>query len=238
MTLLMFVIGACLGSFLNVVLSRDDWYIGRSHCESCNYTLQWFDLIPVVSYLLYRGRCRKCGKKIDVLHLASEVYMGCGFAAVGMYCTTDIMTAITLLVAVTFLCICAICDSKDMEISVLFLYGGIVSVAVLKMFHLCLCGEWIDLIKFIIIYGIVYLIFVFVSIFCKNHVGEGDFDILMIMLLAAGLYHTAVSVTIASVIGLCVYLPLLVTKRITKKEAIPLAPLLYVGFLFNLIGGM
>ncbi|MCR4718155.1 MAG: prepilin peptidase, partial [Firmicutes bacterium] len=45
-----FMLGASIGSFCNVMLSRSDWYKGRSHCDSCGYILKWYDLIPVLSY--------------------------------------------------------------------------------------------------------------------------------------------------------------------------------------------
>jgi prepilin signal peptidase PulO-like enzyme (type II secretory pathway) len=58
-----FMLGAIIGSFLNVVIlrygtGRTLW--GRSHCMSCRYTLQWYDLIPIGSYLILQGRCRSC----------------------------------------------------------------------------------------------------------------------------------------------------------------------------------
>ena len=56
--------GLAFGSFLNVCLSR--WPVGesivrpRSHCRDCDHTLEWFENIPLVSYLRLRGRCRVC----------------------------------------------------------------------------------------------------------------------------------------------------------------------------------
>lgn len=66
---ILFLIGLCLGSFLNVVIDR--WpknksvVSGRSHCDFCQKTLSPLDLIPVISFLLLRGKCRYCHKKLS-----------------------------------------------------------------------------------------------------------------------------------------------------------------------------
>jgi prepilin signal peptidase PulO-like enzyme (type II secretory pathway) len=66
--LILFTFGLCVGSFLNVVidrLPRDETVIkGRSYCEHCQHQLKWYDLVPVLSFLLLRGRCRYCRQKI------------------------------------------------------------------------------------------------------------------------------------------------------------------------------
>jgi len=62
------LLGATLGSFAGVVASRGlrESLGGRSHCDSCARTLQWYELIPLVSYPALRGRCRTCGARVGV----------------------------------------------------------------------------------------------------------------------------------------------------------------------------
>ncbi|MEN9768276.1 prepilin peptidase [Vulcanococcus sp.] len=71
------LLGACLGSFLNVVawrLPRDESVVlPRSHCPRCGTTLAWWDNIPVFSWLLLRGRCRHCGAAISSRYPAVEL---------------------------------------------------------------------------------------------------------------------------------------------------------------------
>ncbi len=71
------VLGACIGSFLNVVawrLPRQESLVRpRSHCPHCGTTLSWSDNIPVVSWLLLRGRCRYCGSGINARYPAIEL---------------------------------------------------------------------------------------------------------------------------------------------------------------------
>ncbi len=80
MYILIFLYGIVIGSFLNVVIVRvprkESIVKVRSHCENCGYQLKWFDLIPIFSYLVLGGKCRKCKTKISAQHLVLEVLNG------------------------------------------------------------------------------------------------------------------------------------------------------------------
>jgi leader peptidase (prepilin peptidase) / N-methyltransferase len=78
---LVFVPGLALGSFLGVVaarvpLRRSIVYPG-SACMSCETPLRWYDNVPVLSYALLRGRCRRCGTRIPPRDLAIELATAC-----------------------------------------------------------------------------------------------------------------------------------------------------------------
>ena len=72
-----FVLGAIIGSFLATVLVRwpegRDPLTGRSQCDGCGRTLKGTELVPLLSYLAFRGRCRRCGTGIDWRHPAVEL---------------------------------------------------------------------------------------------------------------------------------------------------------------------
>ena len=74
MVVILFIIGACLGSFYLVVGKRlpknEDIILSRSKCDSCNHTLFWYDLIPIFSYIFLLGKCRYCHKKISITKTA------------------------------------------------------------------------------------------------------------------------------------------------------------------------
>lgn len=77
-----FVCGAVLGSFLNVLVLRfekQETILGRSYCVACKKILAWFELVPVFSYLMQRGRCRACRAPISAQYLLVELAAG-GFA--------------------------------------------------------------------------------------------------------------------------------------------------------------
>jgi len=73
-----FVFGTIIGSFLNVVILRygKKSLNGRSGCPVCGGTLQWFELIPIFSFLFLRGKCRKCHKKISWQYPIVEISTG------------------------------------------------------------------------------------------------------------------------------------------------------------------
>jgi leader peptidase (prepilin peptidase) / N-methyltransferase len=83
-TALAFILGAAIGSFLATILLR--WpegrsvVAGRSACDRCGTILEARDLVPILSWSLARGRCRRCGARIDRRHLAAEV----GAAMIGL----------------------------------------------------------------------------------------------------------------------------------------------------------
>ncbi len=78
--LFIFIIGTAVGSFVNVVIYRLPQGLGivggRSRCEGCGKNIRWFDLIPLVSFLMLRGQCRDCKFKISFVHPLIELYSG------------------------------------------------------------------------------------------------------------------------------------------------------------------
>lgn len=75
--LFIFLIGLSIGSFLNVVIFRLDkkggLLMGRSECPQCLKRLKWYDLIPVLSYIVLAGKCRNCKKKISIVYPLTEL---------------------------------------------------------------------------------------------------------------------------------------------------------------------
>jgi len=96
---ILFVLGAIIGSFLNVVALRWDEKNsrptgrfrsfgrvgGRSKCSHCSNTLRWFNLIPVLSFLFQRGKCRNCGAKISYEYPIIEILTGLIFVTVPVW---------------------------------------------------------------------------------------------------------------------------------------------------------
>jgi prepilin signal peptidase PulO-like enzyme (type II secretory pathway) len=76
-----FLFGIIIGSFFaNLIfrLQRNESIIRNisSHCDSCDSKIHWYDNIPVISYLLLRGKCRKCGKNISCIYIFFELCSG------------------------------------------------------------------------------------------------------------------------------------------------------------------
>ncbi len=86
--LFLFIFGTAIGSFLNVLidrLPREESINGRSHCEFCKKTLSPLDLIPVVSFLFLKGKCRYCGEKLSWQYPGIEILTGVLFVAISNF---------------------------------------------------------------------------------------------------------------------------------------------------------
>ena len=84
--MLAFGFGACMGSFLNCMAWRivhgESVLRGRSHCDVCGHVLTAGDLVPIVSFLAHRGRCRWCGAKLSARHVWAEGLTGAAFVLI------------------------------------------------------------------------------------------------------------------------------------------------------------
>lgn len=82
-TIFHFILGLLVGSFVNVLIDRlphgENVLWNRSHCDYCKKTLRWFELIPIFSFLIQRGRCRRCRKKLSIQYPLVELATGIGF---------------------------------------------------------------------------------------------------------------------------------------------------------------
>jgi leader peptidase (prepilin peptidase) / N-methyltransferase len=100
----LFIFGLAIGSFLNVVALRYDGerFVfssralgGRSHCPHCKTTLQWYELIPLVSWIALGGRCRTCKAKVGWRYPLVELISGIIFVAVPLRFAPVVMAAVS-----------------------------------------------------------------------------------------------------------------------------------------------
>ena len=107
-----FVFGALVGSFLNVCICRlpkeESVVFPPSHCTRCDYRIRWYDNIPMLSYALLRGRCRRCGETISLqyplvefinggLTLALFLKFGPSFAFVVLFLLCSALVVVTFI---------------------------------------------------------------------------------------------------------------------------------------------
>jgi leader peptidase (prepilin peptidase)/N-methyltransferase len=112
LTVWLFVLGLCVGSFLNVVIARvphgESIVRPRSRCPKCGHTLSWYENIPLISWLALRGRCRNCKSPISIRYPLVELLVGLLFlACVRRFDFTwelvSGLVLVTLLVPLTFI---------------------------------------------------------------------------------------------------------------------------------------
>ncbi|MEF9933804.1 MAG: prepilin peptidase [Clostridium sp.] len=85
-TIFVFILGLIIGSFLNVCIYRipreESISYPPSNCTGCNSNIMWYDLIPVLSYIILRGKCRHCREKISIQYPIVEVLTGVLFTLI------------------------------------------------------------------------------------------------------------------------------------------------------------
>ncbi|NSW89312.1 MAG: prepilin peptidase [Firmicutes bacterium] len=79
-TATVFIMGLVVGSFLNVCIyripRRESVVAGASHCPDCGRKIKWYDMVPVLSYILLKGRCRFCKNRISLRYPVVEFLNG------------------------------------------------------------------------------------------------------------------------------------------------------------------
>lgn len=227
---ILFILGCCIGSFINVIFSRKDWYKGRSRCDECGYVLKWYDLIPIISFLMLKGKCRNCKTKIDGSHLVSELMMGAAFL-VSSFCFERYAPSFAALASVALfsMAVAAIEDYKEKMVYSFILVGGIILTTCVKFGYFIYTENYIEALDLIGSVFILKLLSLIPSCFFEDKIGSGDFDIVITIYIVGGLSGLLVSVTAASIIGCIIYLPAIILKKMDKKEPLPFIPLLLLG---------
>jgi leader peptidase (prepilin peptidase)/N-methyltransferase len=118
-SIILFLYGIVIGSFLNVVIYRlpqkENIVTTRSHCMSCGYQLAWYDLVPLFSWLFLRGRCRKCKARISVQYPLIEALNGILYVIVFLRWGISAETLIYCLMASALIALSVI-DFRTLEI--------------------------------------------------------------------------------------------------------------------------
>ncbi len=229
-TFMMFLFGLVLASFLNALLYRIDngykypeIYIKGSHCEKCGKLLKTYELIPVLSYFIFKGKCPVCGYKIPLYYPISELMLGVGMASI--YYSS--LSPTLFIVLIFFFCF-SYYDRiyKGIPRSLVNIYL-ILSVA--YIFTNILITSQIPENSLII--GLGFTIFVLlISKIMKKPFGIGDILVLLgfSLLLSMPLYigYIYIFLIVSSIYSLF----LILFKKKSRKSSIPLLPFMYVSF--------
>ena len=233
---ILFILGCSVGSFVNVIFSRKDWYKGRSRCDECGYVLKWYDLIPVLCFLMLKGKCRKCKTKIDGSHLVSELMMGATFLVCSLcFEWYGVIYGILSATVMFPMAVAAIEDYKEQMVYSFILNGAIILATCVKFGYYIYADFYIDAIDLLGSVFILKLLAMLASLIFVDKIGAGDFDILIAIFIIGGLSGLLISVTAASVIGCLIYLPVIVLKKRDKKDPLPFIPLLLMGTMCFLV---
>ena len=210
------VLGAMLGSFLNVCIHRwpneESVVRPRSRCPGCGEGIAWHDNIPVVSWLVLRGRCRRCRTAISIRYPLVELAMA-GIWGTMAWRLGLSWQAATGAVFFSILLGIAITDARQYMIPDEFSLGGLVLGA-----GLSLAGGWDGLAKALLgaASGFVLLWTVAVvgkRMFGKEAMGGGDIKMMAMVGAFVGWQGVLLTVFLGALLGTIIYVPLTVLGR-------------------------
>ncbi|MBI2868352.1 MAG: prepilin peptidase [Chloroflexi bacterium] len=227
--------GASLGSFLNVCIDRvpagKSLAYPPSRCDSCQRRLSVLDLVPVVSYLWLRGRCRYCGAAIPRRVLVIEAATGLLVPLLYLYYGLTVQFALLAYYGCLFLVI-AVIDLEHRIVPNRIVYPAAVLALVLT-FVPGQPGIIASLLGGAVGLGLM-LLPVLIS---RGGMGLGDVKLAALSGLIIGPKMVLLAIFIAVVAGGLIAVFLVVTRLKSRKEAIPFAPFLALGAVLALYRG-
>ena len=223
-----FIIGASVGSFLNVLIDRlpkDKSILGRSHCDFCGKKLKGADLIPIFSFIFLRGRCRYCHKKLSFQYPLVEAITGLTFLSI-FNLQPSVFSLLTLWGIASCLIVIFFSDVKYHLISDYILLALLVFSA---LSHLQQISQFPNfLISGLVVSAPIFLIY-FLS--KERAMGLGDVYLAAIIGFLLGWKAGFIALYVAFVTGAIFGLILIILKKKKIKSKIPFGPFLVVGAL-------
>lgn len=235
-SIIMFLIGTIFGSFYNVIGYRipknESIMFPASHCPKCNHKLKFYELIPVLSYIIQGGKCRQCHEKISLFYPLFELLTGILFAL--SYLSFGFtLKLIIVLTFISMLIIITISDCIYMIIpdSVLIFFG---LALLIEIFFINGISEALSS----ILNGIAAFTFMFLLkkfgdyIFKKESMGGGDIKLMFVFGMVLTFPVAIMSIFVGSLIGLPISLLLLNNDN---SHIIPFGPFLALGAIVLLL---
>ena len=231
----MVLVGLAIGSFVNVVVARlperRSLLRPGSTCPGCGTAIAWHDNIPVLSYVVLRGRCRTCGMGITwrypVVELATAALWGVAWLAWG--------PSVDFAVAVLFLTSLVAITAIDVERGII--PDLITLPGILAGFGVNLITDrvgWVDSILGILVGGGLFFVIIVAS---GGGMGGGDMKLGAMFGAFLGWKVTLLAVFIAVVLGGALALTLMASGRVRRKDPIPFGPFLAAGGAISLFWG-
>lgn len=219
----------------------------RSRCLHCGYTLRWYDLIPLVSWVSLRGKCRECRKPIGYFEPLMELGVAAFF--VGSYLLwpealtspVEITHFILWLIAGTALAIAFAYDAKWFLLpDVITAIAGVAGLSIATISVVTAPDLLVGLINVAASIGVLSGLYLILYLASKGQwVGYGDVKLgLVLGLLLADWRLALIALFAANLVGTLLVLPGLVTGKIKSQAHIPFGPLLIIGTLIAQFWGV
>lgn len=222
-----FIFGSILGSFYHVIATRftkgESIVSPKSHCEKCNHQLSWYELIPIISYLLLGGKCRSCKTKLPLSYLLMELCTGILFAV----CYHVFGLTLELIVALIFVSSLIIIIISDIEYMIILDEVIASSCIIIIILYLSLFGLEFTVNK--ILSAILAFITMYVikligdHLFKRESMGGGDIKLMFLFGLVIGYPLSICNIFLATFIAFPIAIYLLLSR---KDNLIPFGPFL------------
>lgn len=232
-----FILGVCIGSFTNVLIYRiplqENIATESSHCMTCGNKIKWYDLIPLVSYLILRGRCRHCKAKISAQYPLVEFISGVGYVLIFL---TNGLNLSSVIFCLSFSCLIAISviDWKTYEIYNCLIYA-IGVLAVIRVIYEAM-ADYHNVSNYVIGFFAVSTILFVIHLATKGKgMGLGDVYLMAVGGLLLGWKHIILALIVGAVTGSVVhYILMLVLK---KDHMLAFGPYLSIGIYVSMLFG-
>ncbi len=236
--IIVFIIGASIGSFLNVLIDRlpkNQSILGRSHCDFCRKKIAWYDLFPVISFFLLGGRCRYCHKKLSWQYPLVETITGAIFVMVfkdGPYLGSSLIGSVLISGIMSCLIVIFVSDFKYHLISDYI-------QASFFLFSLLLHLKEFNQLPYYLLSGLVVSLPIFIIYYLSREraMGLGDVFLALNIGFLLGWQAGLLALYIAFVTGAIYGVGLIFLKRKKIKSRIAFGPFLVIGTVIMLFWG-
>lgn len=248
-----FVLGLTVGSFLNAVIYRlsqgDSAMRGRSYCPHCKHTLAWYDLIPVVSFVLLGGKCRYCKRGISVQYPLMEVATAALFllsfnaqgSSLKQVLSIETLSVLYLWTIASLLIVLFVYDVKHYILPDKILLPAIGVVLAYRIFEFFRLGPVWDFEvlfnPFLSAFGAALFFFSIFALSKGRAMGFGDVKLALFMGLFLGWPNILVALFVAFLTGGIIGILLIAARKKGLKSEIPFGPFLIAGTFIALFWG-
>ena len=238
-------LGAAIGSFINVIVDRlpadHSLNYPPSHCDRCQKRLAPVDLVPVLSYLALRGRCRYCEAKIPLQVLFVE--LGCGFWTAFMFWSKGetLNFAVISFYSYIFIVI-GLIDLKHQLILNRIVYPSYIAALIIAPFFIKAGVAHTSVVDHGIVNALIgagagFVFLLIPALVSRGGMAFGDVKMAALIGLATGFGEVLVAILGGIILGGLVAIFLLALRIKKRKEAIPFGPFLSIATIVTLVWG-
>ncbi len=229
---LIIVAGLVIGSFLNVCIYRLQKHVSiskpRSHCPNCKHQLKYWENIPVLSYLLLRGKCSNCKIKISVRYPLVEILTALTFVVIYYYFDVSIETFLLML----FFSIVVILTFIDIDVQLLPNNLLIISIFPIIAFILInQTNSYLNHISGAVLLALLFLLIGYIGklVYKVDSMGMGDVKYAAVIGLLLGWKIGILALVIAFFSAAAIIVIIAMYKKLSRKQKMPFGPFLSIG---------